>query len=220
MIKNRINESVVMEIPQKIVKAGNSKVSEYVAVVNMPAGFTCPADAPCKNGCYALKGRYLFDNVNLSSWKNLYYFNSDPVGFFRAIANELEKAENLRPWKWFRWHETGDIVNYDYFCGMVELARKFKRINFMAFTKKYDIVNRWIENNGNLPRNLTIVFSVWGIYGIGVNKYNLPCSYVRMNGNSDQHIPNNATECTGSCEVCGFKCWKLHKRQSVVFNKH
>lgn len=219
MAKNRINEAEVMQIPQKIVKAGNSKVSEYVAVVNMPAGFTCPADAPCKAGCYALKGRYMFNNVTLPQWRNLYFFNNNPSGFFKAIENELQEADDLRPWRWFRWHESGDIVNYDYFCGMVAIAKKFKRINFMAYTKKYSIVNKYIEENGALPKNLTIIFSVWGVYGLGVNKYNLPCAYVEGVG-ADEHIPTSAAPCEGSCKDCGFKCWKLHKKQSVVFNKH
>ncbi|MCZ2394938.1 MAG: hypothetical protein LC100_00170 [Chitinophagales bacterium] len=219
MLKNRINEAEVMQIPQKIVKAGNSKVSEYVAVVNMPAGFTCPADAPCKAGCYALKGRYSFNNVTLPAWRNLYFFNSNPTGFFKAIENELQEADDLRPWRWFRWHESGDIVNYDYFCGMVTIAKKFKRINFMAYTKKYSIVNQYIEENGALPKNLTIIFGVWGVYGLGVNKYNLPYAYVKGVG-ADEYIPTSAAPCEGSCKECGFKCWKLKKRQSVVFDKH
>lgn len=219
MPKNRINEAEVMQIPQKIVKAGNSKVSEYVAVVNMPAGFTCPSDAPCKSGCYALKGRYSFNNVTLPAWRNLYFFNNNPDGFFKAIENELTEADNLRPWHWFRWHESGDIVNYDYFCGMVAIAKKFKRINFMAYTKKYSIVNKYIEENGALPKNLTIIFSVWGVYGLGVNKYNLPCAYVNGAG-ANEYIPTSAAPCEGSCKECGFKCWKLKKRQSVVFDKH
>lgn len=219
-MKNRINDPAVMQRPVKIVKAGNSKVSEFVAVVNMPAGFTCPADAPCKKGCYALKGNYTYNNVNLSAWRNLYFYNQNHAGFFAQIAAELQEADGLRPWKWFRWHESGDIVNYEYFCGMVEIARKFKNINFMAYTKKYDIVNRWINENGALPRNFTIIFSVWGLYGIGMNDNNLPCSYVAMNADSDSHIPKTAQKCEKGCKECGFKCWKLRRRQSVVFAKH
>ena len=218
-MKNRINEPEVSQKPNKIVKPGNSKVSEFVAVVNMVAGFTCPADAACRNGCYALKGRYLFSNVNLPQWRNLYFFNNDPVGFFNQIEKELTEADNLRPWRWFRWHESGDIVNYDYFCHMVDIARKFKNINFMCFTKKYSIVNQWIDENGKLPNNLTVIFSIWGCYGMGLNKHNLPCAYVAGVGN-EELIPTTAQSCTGSCKDCGFKCWKLKKRQSVVFDKH
>lgn len=219
-MKNRINDPEVAQRPARIVKAGNSKVSEFVAVVNMPAGFTCPADAPCKKGCYALRGHYLYDNININSWRNLYFYNQNPAEFFAQIAAELQEADDLRPWKWFRWHESGDIVNYEYFCGMVEIARKFKNINFMAYTKKYDLVNKWIAENGALPRNFTIIFSVWGLYGIGLNQYNLPCSYVAMNAESDSHIPKTAQKCEKGCKECGFKCWKLKKRQSVVFAKH
>lgn len=219
MLVNRINEPEVQQIPAHIVKAGNSKVSAYAAVVNMPAGFTCPADALCKKGCYALKGNYVYKNVTVGSWRNLYFFNSDPVGFFQTIENELAEADALRPWKWFRWHETGDIVNYTYFCGMVEIAKKFKHVNFMAFTKKYDIVNKYIDENGSLPKNLTIIFSIWGMYGLGMNKHNLPCAYVNGVG-AENHIPTSARPCEGGCADCGFKCWKLKKRQSVVFGKH
>ena len=218
---NRINDADVCVIPDHIVKAGNSKMSEYVAVVNVPALFTCPADAPCRQFCYACKGNYntFSNNVNRPNWRNLYYFNTDPDGFFNLINAELDEADRLRPWKYFRWHETGDIVNARYFEGMVDVARRHKNTIFMAFTKKYEIVNAWIDENGSLPKNLVIIFSIWGKYGLGVNRHNLPCAYVEGVG-GDEYIAKSARECNGGCKDCDFQCWKLRKRQSVVFHKH
>lgn len=218
-MKNRLNEDAVSIRPKRIIKAGNSKVSEYVAVVNMPPHFTCPADAPCRKDCYACKGRYCFNNVNLPQWQNFKWFVDNSTEFFQKIVDELTEADNLRPWKRFRWHETGDIVNAEYFENMVVIARLFPRIQFMAFTKKYAIVNNWIDNNGKLPKNLNIIFSNWGLYGAGMNKHNLPCTYVHGVEN-DENIPASAQKCEGSCKDCNFKCWTLKKRQSVVFEKH
>lgn len=208
--------------PNFLVQEGNSKCTKYCATVNMPALISCPADAPCRKGCYATSGNYFFDAAMFRNIRNYLWAISDIDGFFQQIEDELTEADNLRPWRWFRWHESGDILNYDYFCHMVEIARKFKNVNFMAYTKKYALVNRWIDENGNLPKNLTVIFSVWGIYGLGINKHNLPVAYVKdISEDGNAVIPKSAMGCTaGNCAACGFQCWKLRKRQSVAFDKH
>ena len=139
--ENRINDADIQQFPERILKEGNSKVSKYVAVVNMPALYTCPAGAPCKKQCYAAKSWFLSDDVNRGYWRNFYFYQQSPDGFFNQLEEELREAQNLRPYKRFRWHESGDIVNYDYFCHMVDLAKKFKEITFKAYTQQYDIVN-------------------------------------------------------------------------------
>lgn len=222
MFRNRFLEEAIAIRPVCVVKEGNSKVTKYSAVVNVPAIYTCPNDAPCKPDCYATKGTYNYDNVNLGQWQNFKFFIDDADGFFSQIEVELAEADSLRPWKWFRWHETGDIVNARYFEGMVDIAKKFPRINFMCFTKKYSIVNNWIDKNGKLPKNLTVVFSVWGYYGIGMNPHNLPMSYVKgVSDDTDKLIPKSARQCPAdNCAKCGFTCWKLKRRQSVKFDMH
>ena len=220
---NRINDPAVIAEPEYLIKPGNSKMSEYVGVINMPAGFTCPGDAPCNNprNCYALKGNYrtFASTATLRAWQCFRLFMLDADAFFERINAELDEADRLRPWKYFRWHETGDIVNARYFEGMVDVARRHKNTIFMAFTKKYEIVNAWIDENGSLPKNLVIIFSIWGKYGLGVNRHNLPCAYVEGVG-GDEYISKSARECNGGCKDCDFQCWKLRKRQSVVFHKH
>ena len=49
----------------------NSKLGAAILSINLPAGKTCAADVPCRNGCYALKGNWLYPNVKNSLEENL-----------------------------------------------------------------------------------------------------------------------------------------------------
>ena len=41
----------------------NSKLGAKIPALNLPALKTCRAGAPCRKGCYALKGNWLYANV-------------------------------------------------------------------------------------------------------------------------------------------------------------
>ena len=45
----------------------------------------------------------------------------------------------------FRFHVGGDIIDNIYFDYMVAIARDFPETKFLAFTKKYEIVNAYID---------------------------------------------------------------------------
>ena len=47
---------------------GNSKIGDRETLcINLPAGVTCPADAPCRNeGCYAMAGFNEMDSTQKS----------------------------------------------------------------------------------------------------------------------------------------------------------
>ena len=56
----------------------NSKLGDKIPSLNLPAGATCRSDAPCRSGCYALKGTWLYPNVKNSLKANLDEFMSNP----------------------------------------------------------------------------------------------------------------------------------------------
>ena len=41
----------------------NTKLGMAIPNINLPAGMTCRADAPCRKGCYACRGNFTFSNV-------------------------------------------------------------------------------------------------------------------------------------------------------------
>ena len=119
---------------------------------------TCREDAPCKEtGCYCMKGTQAMANVVAAYLRNLTIYNRDPKDFWEQVRFKIKH----NPLPLFRFFDAGDIPSYDFFCGMVALAKDFPEIKFMSFTKKYAIVNKWLTDNGDLPDNLNIIFSAW-----------------------------------------------------------
>ena len=195
----------------------NDKLGSAIPSLNLPAGKTCRADAPCKKGCYALKGNWLFKNVIESLENNLKSFLENDKKFFKTIQDFLNNSDVI--YRFFRWFASGDMVNEKFFNGIIDTAKKCKNTNFLLFTKKFDIVNNYLNAGNKIPKNLTVVFSGWDKNFTVENPYNLPTTYVYMNNQDNTQIPEYAIPCTGSCKNCKA-CWNLKKGQSVYFHKH
>ena len=90
----------------------NSKLGGFIPSINLPAGKTCRADAPCQKGCYAKKGNFLYKNVQQSLTNNLLVYLNDSNDYFNQIINELNNGDIV--YKFFRWHSSGDIVDKNY----------------------------------------------------------------------------------------------------------
>jgi hypothetical protein len=183
---------------------------------------TCREDAPCKaSGCYCMKGRQAMCNVVAAYVRNLMIYNNDHDDFWEQVKFKIK--HNSLPL--FRWFDAGDILDYEFFCGMVDLAKAFPNIRFMSFTKKYDIVNEWLATNGDLPKNLNIIFSAWHIGWKVNNPYGMPVAYVDFKDQTlNPQFPKGITGCpnqsdkTITCSMCQ-KCWNK-KVKAVVFKQH
>lgn len=183
---------------------------------------TCREDAPCKaSGCYCMKGTQAMCKVVAAYLRNLQIYNNDPKDFWEQVRFKIKH----NPLPLFRWFDAGDILDYEFFCGMVELAKEFPNIRFMSFTKKYDIVNEWLATYGDLPNNLNIIFSAWHIGWKVNNPFGMPVAYVDFKDQTlNPQFPKGITGCpnqsdkTITCSMCQ-KCWNK-KVKSVVFKQH
>lgn len=189
---------------------GNSKIGNILNA-NVPAGVTCAEGAPCKGqGCYALKGTYLFKNVQARYQENLKSYLNDPVQTMGDILDQIPEGKEL----YFRWHSSGDIVDRQYLVMMIFIARSRPMVKFLAFTKKYDLVNEALKAYDK-PDNLTIVFSHWAGFPMH-NPKGLPVTaVVELSDITTDHM----TICPGDCRDCKA-CWNLKKLQGVAFHKH
>ena len=196
----------------------NTKLGDAIPQVNMPYVTTCRPDVPCKRYCYCNKGHLKLANIHHQ--KRLGAYLENPDLFFSRI--DLELRCGFYPF--FRWHSSGDIVDERYFVGMVDIAKKHPETRFLAFTKKYELINGYLDKGGEIPENLSVLFSCWGKGWNVPNPHNLPCSHVRFdNAELDSVIPSTAFECCGACWKCvagGKSCWHLKNGESVVINKH
>lgn len=199
------------------ISTSNSKLG-VIPSVNLPPVTTCRKNAPCIKECYARKGRFRFRTVIDNMDLNYGLYQAHPEAYFAEIKKFLNNG--FVSYSYFRWHASGDIVDPQYFQGMVKLANELPRTLFLAFTKKFEIVNEYINNGGTIPSNLNIVFSAWGSDFEVVNPYRFPVSHVRFKDpKKNTKIPTNAAECGGNCSEC-LHCWTIQRGESVVFNAH
>ena len=103
-------------------------------------------------------------NINLShiventydaqAYKDYTNFKNNPKKYFDEIS------VFCRTQAAFRWQIGMGILNMDYLKGMVRVAKENKQCKFLAFTRHFDIVNEYLNENV-IPENLQIIFSVW-----------------------------------------------------------
>jgi hypothetical protein len=102
---------------------------------------------------------------------------------------------------------------------MVITAKKCPNAEILAFTKRYNIVNNYIDVFGPLPANLHLIFSEWGADPIP-NPHRLPTAAVIFKGTEPAE---NWKICGGNCTECacaGVGCWELKKGQTIAFYQH
>lgn len=192
-----------------------SKLGVEIPSLNLPVGCTCRPDAPCFQKCYARRGRFCFTRNKAYLQNNLELWHCESQLFEQEITLAAFRS------RFFRWHSSGDIPDAAYLEMMVRIARHLPKTRFLVFTKKYELIDHWLEENNAFPENLTVVLSAWGDF-LPQNPHNLPVSYIRFK-HASYAIPESARQCPsycGDCVTSGMSCWDLHPGESVVFHEH
>lgn len=201
------------EILPVSISAGNKKT--HIPSVSVLPAITCPAccRGACDGKCYALKGVNVHPSELHAYARNTAIYLMRPAVYWEAIRNAAQNA------RFFRYHVAGDIVDRAYFDGMIATALECPGTQFLAFTKKYNLVNEWIAQNGKLPQNLKILFSGW----IGLtpeNPHNLPETTVYPKHTEPRP---EWLLCGGNCLECacrGVGCWQLQPGEKLAFEIH
>jgi hypothetical protein len=161
---------------------------------SLPAVGSCPQiDETCK-GCYALDGFYrtniaaqvgrvlrheylknLIKNKNLDEW----------IGWISKKINNLSVVEKIpslnkidkklqesspdlgeKIFKYFRWHDSGDIFHYDYAIAILEVCRLTPSTLHWLPTRLGALIKKIVQDGEILPANLAIQISCFknGIY--------------------------------------------------------
>lgn len=204
----------LLDSNRPLVTWTNDKYKGKIPQLNLPVGITCNPSAPCFPICYARFGNMGNPNNIASHLYHLLYYRTYGIGFFERIALEL----TARPSNCFRWHSSGDIVDEAYFEGMVWLANQKPSMQFLCYTKKLYIVNKYIDNGGVIPENLKIYSSIFRNFKQD-NPHKFPETYVKEGIETDANIPENAFICGGDCTACKV-CFEKGNNQPVCFIAH
>lgn len=202
------------EIRTVSISNSNSKMGAVASVSLLPF-LTCPARCAetCGAECYAAKLANLRANVMKSWARNTALAMYDPDLFWTQVNAAVMAV------RYFRFHVSGDILNADYFARMVEVARNNPKTEILVFTKRYEIVNAWMDENGDLPANLHILFSGWDNLA-PINPHSLPETTVF---HTEDEIRDNWKLCGGNCFNCacrGVGCWQAGAGDVIAFKKH
>lgn len=196
------------------VSNGNSKLGS-IPSISLPAGITCRNDCECRNKCYAKKIERLRKTVRDAYRHNYDLLVRDSDTYWREVEASIMMS------RFFRFHVSGDMPDNVYFAHMVDIAERNTHCEILCFTKKYEIVNEFLEFGGKIPNNLHIVFSGWR--GLNMNNpFNLPEAHVRYRDGTTTAC-DSAKECGGNCTECAITdggCWSLGYGEQVVFNEH
>lgn len=195
------------------ISQGNMKMGS-IPSVSLPSVLTC-RKCLCNIKCYSRKLEKLRPNVSKAYQENFDLFIHHPEQYWR----EVEACIMLN--QYFRFHVGGDIVNYQYFLKMVEIAQRNPQCSILCFTKKDYIINMYIRDYGELPNNLHIVLSAWKDLTLH-NPYQLPEAHViYRDGTTTTH--EDVIECKGNCTECAIEhggCWNLKHGERIKFHEH
>jgi protein gp88 len=116
-------------------------------------------------GCYALKGRYVFSNVRDAQerrFASLY----DPRWCDAMVV--LIESKRKAGHTFFRWHDAGDLQSILHLLNIVEVARRTPDVRHWLPTREYAIVRYFLrhqERYGDFPENLTVRVSAHMVNG-------------------------------------------------------
>ncbi len=165
------------------------------AVLHAVKGSTC-------SKCYALKGRYVFPNVQRAQFKRLFSIRKDQwVG---AMVFMIRRTKN----PWFRWHDSGDIQDVEHLQKIFEVCRALPGVQFWLPTREMGVVRAV----NNIPQNLVIRVSDTMIdREDAVDRW--PLTSGVSSRKEDSTCPANPT--CGQCRAC----WSP-KVSRVVYHQH
>ena len=162
--------------------------------------------------CYALKGRYVFPNVQKAMEKRFASLTNDL--WVDAMTYLIGKVKNPH----FRWHDSGDLQGVWHIEKIVKIAKNLPNISFWLPTREYAFVSTYIEQGGEVPPNLTIRLSALMMDGqapVGIaQRLGLCVSGASKLGDFNCPSSKQGNKC-GDCR----KCWDKNEF-AINYKKH
>ena len=164
--------------------------------------------------CYALKGRYVFPNVQ------------------DALDRRMDKLENNPKWveamvfliqwyctksKVFRWHDSGDIQSLEHLQKIVEIAERTPNVRHWLPTREVGIVQQYKKQFKEFPNNLIVRISATMVNGLP-HKFHKHTSTVSTEKEFDIDWTCPASKQGNKCGDCRA-CWDINI-ENVTYPLH
>ena len=153
-------------------------------------------------GCYALKGCYVFPDVQAAQYKRLRAIKKKK--WIAAMAHQI----NSKKVKFFRWHDSGDVQNLEHLNKIYEVCKLSPTVKHWMPTRE-----AWIlEHATRAPDNLIIRFSMPMVDQVAAGSWRNTSTVVT----SGATCP--APKQGGKCLNCRA-CWN-HNIKNIAYGKH
>lgn len=185
----------------------SAKRCKVGAALRKVPGSTCAS-------CYALKGRYVFPNVETAMERRYFAMKSNPVSWAAAMVASIRKTGM----DYFRWHDSGDVQGMNHLAAIDTIAYLTPNVQHWLPTREYALIREWKRNGWTFQRNLVVRVSLPMVGRLdGASEWD--------NYSSVDIVPTDAvaSECPSStqgnkCADCR-KCWDREVK-CISYVKH
>lgn len=198
---------------------GNRKTGALVPSVSLIPVADCGNCKVCSRGCYDVRNVCFQKTVQLARANNSAIAHDDMERYFHEVYEYIV----TKKCKFFRFHVGADTLSFWYLEHMVDIAKRVPECQILAFTKMYGLVNHWLDQNGQFPGNLHIIFSDWRGAEFE-NPHGLPVSSpLWPDGEKGPHCTDKSYLCGGDCSECAVEnkgCWSAKTGDTILFEAH
>ena len=223
-IQNRVNKLreerkiKLLDVSNLHVKLqrGNRKTGANCWTVSLLPIIDCSNCGECSKTCYDIRNDVIYPAVIADRAKNSAIHKAEPDRYWREIDQQI-KANYVTE---LRLNVGGDLSDND-FAYVKVLGEENPKTMILFFTKNYDGINKFLDNN-QFPDNVKPIMSAWEGMECD-NRHNLPMSHVLYEDGRTTAPQYGAVYCGGNCSECAFKgegCWNLKNGEHVIFRAH
>ena len=162
--------------------------------------------------CYALKGRYAFENVQ-DCLERRFQSLTDTRWIDAMTTAILNKEKSGH----FRWHDSGDLQGVWHLQMIVEVCRRTPSIKHWLPTREYAIVRQYIDEGGQIPDNLTVRLSALMFDGPAPESLAKRLG-IQVSGASESAFTCPASYQANKCGSCRA-CWD-RDTFNITYKKH
>lgn len=200
MVKKMVNlrNEYMNDVENRHVKFcnGNRKTSKIFDTLSLLPVVDCPNCKGCMHICYDFRHDVIIPSVMKNRANNSAIHKADPERFWKEVELNIE----LRGTMFLRINVGGDLL-YDDFTPLNEIAKRHKEVTFHFFTKNYDGINKWLDENGAFEKNIKAIIS--NEEGMGFsNPHHLTEFSIYYPDGSCTAPTYGATFCKGNCSRC------------------
>ena len=157
-------------------------------------------NSTCAN-CYALKGRYIFPNVQEALDRRMDKLMNNPKWVDAMIYLILHYCTKT---KVFRWHDSGDLQSVGHLINIVNIAECTPNVKHWLPTREVTIVKKYKDLFGEFPSNLVVRISATMVNGVPHKFHEHSSTVATSNDLAIGHLcpaPKQDNKC-GDCRAC------------------